>query len=154
MKMWFAIIMGSVLVLGLPAGVPAQEVGIEEQAPLGTPCGLQTQGPGSKAQKSGPGMPGDCPCGMTGECPMMKMMGGMRQGTLAVDRDGVYVLIGSTLYKFDKNLNLKKEYQLKSDQESMPGRRKGCPFQEQPAQPLPPESEPIPLPGPGAALKR
>ncbi|MFH1283334.1 MAG: hypothetical protein ABII27_06695 [bacterium] len=58
---------------------------------------------------------------MMGKCPMhekmMKMM--MERELIATSDGGVVLMMGNKLLKYDKNLNLKKEIELKMDMESM-----------------------------------
>lgn len=50
------------------------------------------------------------------------MMGAMRSGQMIATSDGgVIVMMGNKLYKYDKDLNLKKEVEIKIDMKGMPG---------------------------------
>ena len=59
------------------------------------------------------GKPGRCMCGM-----MMKSMA-MGKSMVATDDGGVVVMVGNKLYKYDKNLELKKEVEIKMDMVTM-----------------------------------
>jgi hypothetical protein len=70
--------------------------------------------------------------GKMGKCPMMGMMKGMTGKSMVAASDGgVIVLSGNKLMKYDKNLNLVKEVEIKIDraaiQEEMMGMMKHCP---------------------------
>lgn len=72
----------------------------------------------SSAQESGemkgPTMGKDM---MTGMHPMRKMM--MDKSLVATEDGGVIVMMGNKLFKYDKNLNLKKEVELEIDMGDM-----------------------------------
>ncbi len=53
---------------------------------------------------------------MMGMCPMHKMMS---KEMVATEDGGVIVMVGNKLLKYDKNLNLKKEVEIKMDMEGM-----------------------------------
>lgn len=55
-------------------------------------------------------------CKMMGMCPMYKMM---RKEMVAIEDGGVIVMVGNKLLKYDKDLNLKKEVEIKMDIEGM-----------------------------------
>ena len=64
----------------------------------------------------GKGMQG----GGMGMCPMHGMMGGMMQKTVVPTSDGgVIIMLGNKLMKYDKDLNLVKEVEVKIDYEAM-----------------------------------
>ena len=59
-------------------------------------------------------------------CPMMKMMGEPQMVSVG---DGVVILIGNQLIKYDKNLNVVKEVEIKVDMEGMKRMMmEGCPM--------------------------
>ena len=65
----------------------------------------------------------------------MKMMGGMHGGMMmhgasmvASNDGGVIVMAGNKLYKYDKDLNLVKEVELKMDMSDTGDMKKFCPF--------------------------
>jgi len=63
----------------------------------------------------------------------MKMEGGyemmMGKPSIVASNDGgVIILMGHKLYKYDKNLNLIKEVELKMDMPDMKGMKKDCPM--------------------------
>jgi len=75
-------------------------------------------GEGTLRERMGTKKPG---MGMEGMCPMHHaMMGGMmgRSAMVAAD-DGVYVLAGDKLTKYDRDLNLQKEAEVKMDMAKM-----------------------------------
>jgi len=67
---------------------------------------------------------------MMEHCPMMKKM--MEKSMIATADGGVIILIGNKLMKYDKNLNLVKEVEIKIDKEEMwnkmKKRMKNCPM--------------------------
>ncbi len=67
--------------------------------------------------------------GMMGMCPRHVMMG---KSTLVASNDGgVILLVGNKLYKYDKNLKLVKEVEIKietSETSSMKGMKQICPM--------------------------
>ena len=69
----------------------------------------QGKGP---AMGHGGGMMKDCP-----KCGMMKMM--MDKTMVASGDGGVIIMIGNKLLKYDKDLELKKEVEIKIDMEAM-----------------------------------
>ena len=58
-----------------------------------------------------------CKCGMGCNCGKMGMM--MQKQMIATSDGGVIVLSGNKLYKYDKNLNLIKEAEIKKDFKDM-----------------------------------
>jgi len=58
---------------------------------------------------------------MMEKCPMhgMMMKGMMEKTIIATADGGVFVLVGNKLIKYDKNLNLVKEIEIKIDMEAM-----------------------------------
>ncbi len=48
------------------------------------------------------------------------MMHGMMSGQMVAVSDGVVVLLGNKLYKYDKDLNLKKEAEIKMEKKTPP----------------------------------
>ena len=58
-------------------------------------------------------------------CPVMKHGG---RNIAATSDGGVVVLSGSTLTKYDKNLNVVKEVEVKTDPAAMPKMMKQCPM--------------------------
>jgi hypothetical protein len=69
----------------------------------------------SKGMEMGKGMGKGmgCKCGMGCNCGKMCMM--MQKQMIAASDGGVIVLAGNKLYKYDKNLNLVKEAEIKKD---------------------------------------
>lgn len=69
--------------------------------------------------------------GMMGMCPMHGMMMG-KGGMVATPEGGVIVMAGNKLYKYDKDLNLVKEAEVKMDmaatQRMMSEMKQGCPM--------------------------
>lgn len=67
---------------------------------------------------------------MMGPCPMMKKM--MEKSMIATSDGGVVILVGNKLMKYDKNLNLVKEVEIKIDMEEMQNNMKemmkNCPM--------------------------
>ena len=55
--------------------------------------------------------------GMMGLCPMMKSM--MGRSIVATSDGGIVVVMGNKLTKYDKDLNVAKEVELKMDMEGM-----------------------------------
>jgi len=95
-----------VLFIAVPAFLFSQP------SPQGKGEGMQ-HGMMGKGMGQGGGMMKDCPnCQM-----MMKMM--MSKTMVASDDGGVIVMIGNKLFKYDKDLNLKKEVEIKIDMEAM-----------------------------------
>ncbi len=85
-----------------------------DQGQSGTREGGMMQGQGMMGQ----GMMG----GDQGQGGMMGMMGGgcmMGKQIIATSDGGVVVFVGDTLYKYDKELNLKKEVEIPVDYEKM-----------------------------------
>ena len=82
--------------------------------------GMKKNGMMDKAEMMAGDMMGK---GMMGKgmCPMMKSM--MERSVVATSDGGVIVLSGCTLTKYDKNLNMVKEAQIKCDM-----MKKGCPM--------------------------
>ena len=70
-----------------------------------------------KSMEMGKGMGMGCKCGMDCKCGKMGMM--MQKQMIATSDGGVIVLAGNKLYKYDKNLNLVKETEIKKDFEHM-----------------------------------
>ena len=56
-------------------------------------------------------------CKMMGMCPMMNSM--MERSVVATSDGGVIVVMGNKLTKYDKDLNVVKELELKTDMEGM-----------------------------------
>jgi hypothetical protein len=76
-----------------------------------------------------------CGGGMMKMCPMHEMMESMAEPEIVATRDGgVVVMLGGRLYKYDRNLKLKSETELKIGMEMMHGmmmRKMGkCPMME------------------------
>jgi hypothetical protein len=74
-----------------------------------------------------------CKCGMMHRCPMHSQMGSMAQPAIVATRDGgVVVMIGGRLYKYDRDLELKAETELKIGMGQMHGMMMhmmgGCPM--------------------------
>ena len=63
------------------------------------------------------GMMGGKMMGMMGMCPMMKSM--MERSVVATSDGGVVVVMGNKLTKYNKDLNVIKEVELKMDMEAM-----------------------------------
>ena len=61
-----------------------------------------------------------------GMCPMMKSM--MERSVVATSDGGVVVAMGNKLTKYDKDLNVVKEAELKMDMEGMQKMMKNCPM--------------------------
>ena len=59
---------------------------------------------------------------------MMAMSQMMNRDIVATSDGGVVVLSGSTLTKYDKNLNVVKEVEVKTDDAAMPKMMKQCPM--------------------------
>jgi len=72
---------------------------------------------------SGSMMDIDNGCGMYSMMGMMRMMGNL----VATSDGGVVVMMGNKLYKYDKNLNLKNETEIKIDVKNFQ-RLLGCPM--------------------------
>ena len=68
---------------------------------------------------------------------MMRMMGHL----VSTSDGGVVVMMGNKLYKFDKNLNLKKEVEMKIDMKSMKGSM-ACPMMQGETKEKPPMPTP------------
>ena len=101
MKRNLAVLLGVVLICAAVSTALAQE-GKE---------GMMSGGMKGKMMKGG-GMMGRG--GMMQMCPMHKMMESMAVPTLVATKDGgVVVMLGGKLYKYDRNLNLKHEVELK-----------------------------------------
>ncbi len=64
--------------------------------------------------------------GMKPICPMQGMM--MKKEMVATSDGGVIVMVGNKLLKYDKDLNLKKEAELKMDAEAMHQMMGKCPM--------------------------
>lgn len=97
--------------------------------------GRDMRGQGSMMR--GGGMMGqDGMMGMDGMCGMMMMGGMMGRAVVPVD-GGVVVMVGNKLQKYDKDLKLVKEVELKIDmqgmQKMMQGMMEQCPMRNQPA---------------------
>jgi len=52
----------------------------------------------------------------------------MKESLVATQDGGVIVMIGNKLQKYDKNLTLKKEVEIKIDMEAMRKMVEGCPM--------------------------
>lgn len=78
-------------------------------------------------------------------CSMMMQSMAMGKSMVATDDGGVVVMVGNKLYKYDKNLELKKEVEIKMDMatmENMMKRAKGmCPNWQEREEQGPPEKE-------------
>ena len=70
--------------------------------------------------------------GMMGKCPMCGMMKGMMEKNMLATTDGgVVILIGNKLMKYDEELNLVKEVEIKIDAASMQkNMMKNCPMMQ------------------------
>jgi hypothetical protein len=79
---------------------------------IAVPAFLYSQSAPGKGPGQGGGMMKDCP-----KCGMMKMM--MDKTMVASGDGGVIVMIGNKLFKYDKDLELKKEVEIKIDMEAM-----------------------------------
>jgi hypothetical protein len=85
-------------------------VGAQEQAPAPPPATEAPAPPGPPGPPMmGPGMPPMAGMGMMGGMGPGMMQGMMPRVTLNVTRDGVYLLVGHLLQKYDRNLKLVKE---------------------------------------------
>ena len=80
---------------------------------MGDKAGIM-DGKGGKMGMMGKGMMDDK---MMGMCPMMKSMTG--RSVVATSDGGVVVVMGNKLTKYDKDLNVVKEVELKMDMEGM-----------------------------------
>jgi hypothetical protein len=110
-KFIFAVILLSLFV---PAVAFAEEAQKEEMAPQGL-----------SASGAGGGMDMEKPMGMPGMEKMCRSMMGKAQ-MVATDEGGVIVLAGNKLMKYDADLNLVKEVEVKMPMPSMMGKQ--CPI--------------------------
>ena len=87
-------------------------------------------GRGMMDEKDGMMMGGRGMMGMMGMCPMMKSM--MERTVVATGDGGIIVVTGNKLTKYDKDLNVVKEIELKMDMEGMQkmmdNMKSMCPF--------------------------
>lgn len=109
MKKWFATLCTGVFAMGLCSLAFAQDQNDQ-----------MNKDPGPRQMMGRPQMV--CPDGMMegrmmGMGVMMGMMGG--KGMVPSSDGGVYVLIGNKLQKYDKDLTLKKEVQIKISPDDM-----------------------------------
>jgi hypothetical protein len=74
----------------------------------------------------GPMMHEGMKAGMKPMCPMQGMM--MKKEMVAASDGGVIVMVGNKLMKYDKDLDLKKEVELKIDAEAMHQMMGKCPM--------------------------
>ncbi|MBU2102646.1 MAG: hypothetical protein ABH865_02800 [Candidatus Omnitrophota bacterium] len=68
--------------------------------------------------------------GMKQKGMMPGMMMGMSRTMVASNDGGVFVLMGNKLQKYDKNLVLQKEAEIKMPKDAMQGMKKKCPMME------------------------
>ena len=124
MKKEWIVIMLVILFLGVSTASFAEE-GMDMD--MNKQGGMMQQGGGMMRQ----GMMGKGMMGMgQGMCPMCSsMMKSMSAAQLVSTGDGGFViLMGNKLTKYDKNLNVVKEVELKVDQEGMMKMIKDCPM--------------------------
>gem|GEM_PF-1857964 len=102
-----------------------------EKGSMGQPAMMKEQMMGEQGMREMPGMHGKMK-GMhqgMGMCPMMKMM---ERSVVATSDGGVIVLAGNKLVKYDKDLNVLKEVEIKVDmaamQKDMMEMMKNCPM--------------------------
>lgn len=87
-------------------------------------------------------MGGDMKERMGGEFPKMGMMGMMMPKSMIATLDGgAIVLMGNKLLKYDKDLNLIKEVELKVDSEGMRKMMEKCPHSQEAMQEKPLKAE-------------
>jgi len=116
-----AVLMAAAVTVGAQEQAPAPPAAVEAPAPPPPP------GPPGPPMMA-PGMPPMAGMGMMGG---MGMGPGMMQGmmphvTLNVTRDGVYLLVGHLLQKYDRNLELVKETYLPLDVAAMGRTMREC----------------------------
>jgi len=104
----------------LSALIVSANVAMAQDKPEGMMGGHEMMGKGMMDKK-----------GMMGKMMKMCQMHQTSQASIVSSSDGgVIVLSGNKLYKYDKNLNLVKEVELKLDKADMMGKG-GCPMMDQ-----------------------
>ncbi len=154
------VILG-VLVLSLLISLPvlAEENQVTEESPaVFTPSELPPEAPAEM-----PAMPAEMPSAPELQqppappqammkdgkmCPMMKggMCPMMKASMVAAGDGGVIVLMGNKLMKYDADLNLIKEAEIKIDMKNMPGMMggKNCPMMKKAGSEVASDSETVP----------
>ena len=106
------IIIAAVIIVGT-SGLAIAQMNDKGKEMMGDKAGMM-DGKGGMMGMMGKGMMDGK---MMGMCPMMKSM--MERYVVATSDGGVVVVMGNKLTKYDKNLNITKEVELKMDMEGM-----------------------------------
>ncbi len=129
MKRTKTLVLGTVLFLGVCFGTTATAE--EMKGSMDMKQGSMAKDEGTM-NKGGMGMMGMMKGDMMDKDGMMKMcpmMAGMLQKSMVASNDGgVIVLSGNKLIKYDKDLAVVKEVEIKMDMEAMPDMMKMCPM--------------------------
>jgi len=129
MKKIVSVVLCAVLFAAVPVLVSADETAKKTVA-----ASQQTMGKETISKQETMGQCSKCEevkkeCCDKCKCPMCRMM--MHKCVVATSDGGIVVMIGNKLTKYDKNLNLVKEAEIKIDMEAMKKMCKECSMSEE-----------------------